>query len=90
LVQYLIQRAAALESDNRYLPREKFCKEAVNVRSSMRYDSGKLSLAVDIAGTFLFGIEGADAAIRSNLDLLGMMVLAFSTALAGGAWFAIC
>ena len=41
-------------------------------------------LAVDIAGTFLFGIEGADAAIRGNLDLLGLMVLAFSTALAGG------
>jgi uncharacterized membrane protein YeiH len=51
----------------------------------MKCDSGKLLLAVDIAGTFLFGIEGADAAIRSNLDLLGLMVLAFSTALAGGA-----
>ena len=34
----------------------------------MRYDSEKLLLAVDIAGTFLFGIEGADAAIRGNLD----------------------
>ena len=50
----------------------------------MKYDSGKLLLVVDIAGTFLFGIEGADAAIRGNLDLLGLMVLAFSTALAGG------
>jgi len=47
----------------------------------MKYDSGKLLLAVDIAGKFLFGIEGA---IRGNLDLLGLMVLAFSTALAGG------
>jgi uncharacterized membrane protein YeiH len=54
------------------------------VRSTMKYDSGKLLLAVDIAGTFVFGIEGADAAIRGNLDLLGLMVLAFSTALAGG------
>ncbi len=50
----------------------------------MKYDSRKLLLAVDIAGTFLFGIEGADAAIRGNLDLLGLMVLAFATALAGG------
>jgi hypothetical protein len=50
----------------------------------MKCDSGKLLLAVDIAGTFLFGIEGADAAIRSNLDLLGLMVLAFSTALSEG------
>jgi len=50
----------------------------------MKYDSGRVLLAADLAGTFLFGIEGADAAIRGNLDLLGLMVLAFSTALAGG------
>jgi len=50
----------------------------------MKYDAGKVLLVADLAGTFLFGIEGADAAIRGNLDLLGMMVLAFSTALAGG------
>jgi uncharacterized membrane protein YeiH len=50
----------------------------------MKYDAGKALLTADLAGTFLFGIEGADAAIRGNLDLLGMMVLAFSTALAGG------
>jgi uncharacterized membrane protein YeiH len=50
----------------------------------MRYDSGKLLLVVDLAGTLLFGLEGAGAAIRGHLDLLGMMVLAFSTALAGG------
>ena len=50
----------------------------------MKYEAGKVLLVADLAGTFLFGIEGADAAIRGNLDLLGMMVLAFSTALAGG------
>lgn len=50
----------------------------------MKHDAGKALLVADLAGTFLFGIEGADAAIRGNLDLLGMMVLAFSTALAGG------
>ena len=37
-----------------------------------------------MAGTLLFAIEGAEAAITGNLDLLGLMVLAFSTALAGG------
>lgn len=40
--------------------------------------------AVDLAGTLLFGIEGASAAIAGNLDLLGLMVLAFATALGGG------
>jgi uncharacterized membrane protein YeiH len=50
----------------------------------MKYDSAKILLVADLAGTFLFGIEGADAAIRGQLDLLGLMVLAFSTALAGG------
>lgn len=50
----------------------------------MKYSSGKVLLVADLAGTFLFGIEGADAAIRGNLDLLGLIVLAFSTALAGG------
>jgi uncharacterized membrane protein YeiH len=42
-----------------------------------------LSIA-DIAGTFLFAIEGATAAVTGDLDLLGLMVLAFATALAGG------
>ena len=50
----------------------------------MKYDSGKLLFAVDLAGTLLFAIEGATAAIAGHLDLLGLMVLAFSTALAGG------
>lgn len=43
-----------------------------------------LLFAADLAGTLLFGIEGSLAAITGNLDLLGLMVLAFSTALAGG------
>src|SRR6266436_238514 len=50
----------------------------------MKYDSGKLLFAVDLAGTLLFGIEGSTAAIGGHLDLLGLLVLAFSTALAGG------
>lgn len=46
--------------------------------------SNTLLYAIDLAGTLLFGIEGATAAIAGNLDLLGLMVLAFATALAGG------
>jgi uncharacterized membrane protein YeiH len=41
-------------------------------------------LVLDYLGTLLFAIEGAMAAIRSRLDLLGVVVLAFSTALGGG------
>jgi len=43
-----------------------------------------LVLAADMAGTFLFAIEGALAAIHGRLDLLGIMVLSFATALGGG------
>ncbi len=44
----------------------------------------QLLLVADMAGTLLFAIEGATAAIRGNLDLLGVMVLAFAVALGGG------
>jgi uncharacterized membrane protein YeiH len=44
----------------------------------------RLLFTVDLAGTFLFSIEGAMAAIAGNLDLFGVLVLAFATALAGG------
>ena len=50
----------------------------------MNNKSGTLLLAVDLAGTFLFAMEGATAAIRGNLDFFGLMVLAFATALGGG------
>jgi uncharacterized membrane protein YeiH len=44
----------------------------------------RLLFAADMAGTLLFAIEGASAAIRGNLDVLGLMVLAFAVALGGG------
>jgi len=50
----------------------------------MQIKSVKLFYAVDLAGTLLFAIEGASAAIAGKLDLLGVMVLAFATALGGG------
>jgi uncharacterized membrane protein YeiH len=50
----------------------------------MKYSSDTLLLAIDLIGTFVFAVEGALAAIQGNLDLLGMMVLSFATALGGG------
>jgi uncharacterized membrane protein YeiH len=46
--------------------------------------STTLLLAVDFGGTLVFAIEGAMAAAKGHLDLLGAMVLAFATALGGG------
>ena len=43
-----------------------------------------LVTALDLTGTFVFAIEGAATAMHNNLDLLGVMVLAFITALGGG------
>ena len=41
-------------------------------------------LAADLAGTAVFAIEGANAAIEAKLDLLGVLVLSFIVALGGG------
>ena len=43
-----------------------------------------LLFAADIAGTLVFAVEGAMAAVNGGLDLIGVMVLAFCTALGGG------
>jgi uncharacterized membrane protein YeiH len=53
-------------------------------RSVISQKQNPLVVALDITGTFIFAIEGALAGIQGNLDLLGIMVLAFSTALGGG------
>lgn len=50
----------------------------------MKNKADKLLAAVDLAGTYLFAVEGAIAAIHGNLDFLGMVVLAFVTAVGGG------
>jgi uncharacterized membrane protein YeiH len=47
-------------------------------------DTEKILFAADLAGTLLFAVEGATAATTGQLDLLGVMVLAFATALGGG------
>jgi uncharacterized membrane protein YeiH len=41
-------------------------------------------LVVDLAATALFGLEGASAGAAAGLDLLGILVVGFSTALVGG------
>jgi uncharacterized membrane protein YeiH len=43
-----------------------------------------LLFALDIFGTFVFALEGALVGIAGHLDLLGISVLAFATALGGG------
>ncbi len=46
--------------------------------------SAGLLFAVDLAGTAVFAMGGALAAIQGGLDLLGVLVLSFCTALGGG------
>ncbi len=43
-----------------------------------------LILVLNLAGTFVFGLSGGLAGVRARLDLLGVIVLAFAVALAGG------
>jgi uncharacterized membrane protein YeiH len=38
----------------------------------------------DLTGTFIFGFQGALLALAAHLDLFGVLVLAFATALGGG------
>jgi uncharacterized membrane protein YeiH len=52
--------------------------------SAAAISADQLLFAVDIAGTCVFAVEGAMAAVYGNLDLIGVMTLAFSTALGGG------
>ena len=49
-----------------------------------RYDPDTLLLSADLLGTFVFAVEGGLAAVVGDLDLLGLMVLSFVTALGGG------
>jgi uncharacterized membrane protein YeiH len=43
-----------------------------------------LVLVLDLAGTFVFALSGATAGARRQLDLFGVLVLAFAAACAGG------
>lgn len=50
----------------------------------MKYNFATVLLTIDLIGTFVFALEGAMAAIENKLDLLGLLVLSFATALGGG------
>jgi uncharacterized membrane protein YeiH len=54
------------------------------MKVAIRPRAAHLLLAIDLVGTGLFAAEGASTAVQARLDLLGMMVLAFVTALGGG------
>jgi uncharacterized membrane protein YeiH len=43
-----------------------------------------LVLILDLAGTFVFALAGATAGVRRQLDIFGVLVLAFAAACAGG------
>ena len=48
------------------------------------YHPDFLLLVVDLMGVSVFAVEGAMAAIRAELDILGLLVISFATALGGG------
>jgi len=50
----------------------------------LRQAADGLVAALDVAGTALFAVEGAGRAMQGGLDLFGVLVLAFATALGGG------
>jgi uncharacterized membrane protein YeiH len=56
----------------------------VTVTRRWRVNSDSLLVAFDLAGTLVFALEGAMRAIRGDLDFLGLLVLAFVTAVGGG------
>jgi uncharacterized membrane protein YeiH len=43
-----------------------------------------LLLILDLAGTFVFALAGATAGVRRQLDIFGVVVLAFATGCSGG------
>lgn len=49
-----------------------------------KYNQDVVLLIVDLVGTFVFAVEGALAGIRAELDIFGLLVVSFATALGGG------
>ena len=49
-----------------------------------RHLAGPFLIALDLLGTFVFALSGAAAGVKNELDLFGLMVLAFATGNAGG------
>jgi uncharacterized membrane protein YeiH len=51
---------------------------------SLPVSGDRLILGFDLAATAVFAVEGASAAVNANLDVFGVLVLGFVTALGGG------
>jgi uncharacterized membrane protein YeiH len=56
----------------------------VPVPRSLPVSPDRLVLGFDLAATFVFGLEGASAGVNANLDVFGVVVLGFVTAVGGG------
>lgn len=54
------------------------------VRPTLRLRVEGLLLTIDLVGTALFAAEGATTAMQAKLDILGVLTLAFVTAVGGG------
>lgn len=57
-----------------------------SVQAKRPYINSTWLQAADLAATFLFAVEGARAAAEADLDVLGLLVVAFVTALGGGVF----
>ncbi len=57
---------------------------ALNEERAQAWTVHPLVRVADLAGTFVFGFQGALLALTAHLDLFGVLVLAFATALGGG------
>jgi uncharacterized membrane protein YeiH len=57
---------------------------ATTVAERLRVNSDSLLNAFDLIGTLVFALEGSMTAIQNDLDLLGVLVLSFVTAVGGG------
>ena len=55
-----------------------------NVVTRLRANTDTVLLIFDLTGVFVFAVEGALAAMKAELDVFGLLVLSFATALGGG------
>jgi uncharacterized membrane protein YeiH len=54
------------------------------VRGEGGTDFSSVLLVIDLVGVFVFSLSGALVAVRKQLDIFGLLVLAFTTGLGGG------
>ncbi|HET6607962.1 MAG TPA: trimeric intracellular cation channel family protein [Rhodopila sp.] len=50
----------------------------------VRFRASSLVTFADLTGTFVFAVEGAMVAMQNHLDVLGVLILSFATAVGGG------